>query len=243
MNPVQPARESTKQIPGAGELRNVLCALAERRSLAPVAIQAGLIGGFANVELFPEERPAIATAAPRRLATFRAGRGCARAALRELGSPEIAIPSAPSGAPVWPAGFVGSIAHTNEIAAAVVAPSSAVRGLGLDVETSDPLDSVGMLQLVCRPDELIAAHDASTGENLQRGKLIFAIKEAVYKLYSPLTGAFLEFHDLAVSLDEPAGMFLAHLADPQRPPVANARSITGVFARAGGLIVALASIP
>lgn len=192
--------------------------------------------------LFPEEAGAVAKAAPVRLATFRAGRGCARAALKKLGSPPAAIPVTPSGAPIWPQGFVGSIAHTNEIAAAVIARSDRVKGLGLDLETSEPIDDATMVGIVCQPEELVPARQAAALENLRRGKLIFVIKEAVYKLYSPLAGAFLEFHDLTVFLDEPAGTFRAVLANPERPSLNGVRAVTGVFAETEGLVIALTSL-
>ena len=156
--------------------------------------------------------------------------------------PEAAIPVGPSGAPVWPDGYVGSITHTNAIAAAIVARGPAVRGLGLDLETDDPFDDAVMATIVCRPEELLPGLDPSDPRNLQRGKLIFVIKEAAYKLYRPLAGAFLEFHDLAVSLDESAGTFHAVLTSPERPAIAGIRSIAGVFDDAEGMLLALASL-
>jgi 4'-phosphopantetheinyl transferase EntD len=238
----QPREGQTKRAPDATRVKGILQAMAKSRSIAPCAIQVGTIGALADVELLPGEISAVANAAPRRLATFRAGRGCARAALKELGSTELAIPRGPSGAPIWPRGFVGSIAHTNELAAAVAARSDRVSGLGLDIETGEPLDSETLLQIVCRAEELIPGLDPSDSENLQRGKVIFAVKEAVYKLYSPLTATFLEFHDLATACDESTGAFRADLVHPQRQAAAGVRTITGVFVRAEGLIVALASL-
>jgi 4'-phosphopantetheinyl transferase EntD len=68
------------------------------------------------------------------------------------------------------------------------------------------------------------------------------VKEAIYKLYRPLSDAFLEFHDLSISLNESEGTYRAELANPQRPVLAGVRAITGVFARAEGLFIALASL-
>jgi len=99
-----------------------------------------------------------------------------------------------------------------------------------------------MMQVVCRPEELLPGLAASNPENLHRGKLIFAAKEAVYKLYWPLANAFLEFHDLAIFLDEKAGAFRATITKPARPPAADVLSFTGVFAEAEGLVLALASL-
>jgi len=237
-----PAGKERKHSPDPFLVRQALQALVAARRISDCAVHADLVQNFTNCALFPEEAAAVAKAAPARLLTFRAGRGCARAALKQLGCTEVAIPMGLSGAPMWPLGFVGSIAHTNEIAVAIVAASKAVKGLGLDIETDEPLDNATMAQIVCRPEELIERSDAAAPPNLRRGKLIFVIKEAIYKLYQPLSGAFLEFNDLAVSLDETAGTFRAGLTNPERPAVDSVRAFTGVFAASQGLIIALTSL-
>ena len=66
-------REETKRIRNEYRLKNVLQAMAEDRMIAPYAIQVGQLDTFARVDLFPVEISAIASAGPRRLATFRAG--------------------------------------------------------------------------------------------------------------------------------------------------------------------------
>jgi 4'-phosphopantetheinyl transferase EntD len=69
------------------------------------------------------------------------------------------------------------------------------------------------------------------------------VKEAVYKLYWPLSNVFLEFHDLSVSFDESAAAFRAELVNPQRPALTGDRSISGECARVEGVFIALASLP
>jgi 4'-phosphopantetheinyl transferase EntD len=156
---VRPAGD-TRRTPDPVRLQQVLRSLVGMRRIPACAVRVGLVQDFGNVVLFPEEAAAVHRAAPVRLATFRAGRGCARAALTDLGSTEFAIAVASSGAPIWPPGFAGSIAHTNEIAAAVVARSDAGAALGLDIEGDAPLDDATMVQIVCRPEELVSANHA-----------------------------------------------------------------------------------
>lgn len=89
------------------------------------------VGGDPGFDL-PE---AIRRCAPRRQATFASGRKAARDALRKAGHRGDPIPGiAEDGLPDWPAGWLGSISHSDEIAAALVAPIGGVRLLGLDVE-------------------------------------------------------------------------------------------------------------
>ncbi len=206
---------------------------------AGCAVAAGMLETFSTTVLFQTELPAIDGAQPRRRAAFRGGRACARAALGELGVQPVAIPAGAAGAPCWPDGFVGSISHTDEVAAAVVARSPPVYGIGLDIEGDGQLDDATMVRIVCRPEELVPGCNPSHTGNLRHGKLLFVLKEAVYKLYWPLTGTFLDFHDLRVTLEEAAGTFRAELVDPQLPAVAGTRAITGRFARAEGFVIAL----
>jgi 4'-phosphopantetheinyl transferase EntD len=220
-------------------LTTILQTMADNCHLTAYAIQVGPLESFSNAPLFPTE---ISPMSPRRRATFQAGRACAHAALKELGSPDLAIPIGPSGAPVWPPGFVGSITHTNDVAAAIVAPSEKVRGVGLDIETDEPFDHAEIVRMVCRPEELLPGRDLSDPANLEHAKLLFVIKESVYKLYRPLCDAFLEFHDLSVSLDESTAAFQATLVNPQRPALAGNRTITGNSAKAESLFIALASL-
>src|SRR5580692_9704966 len=98
-------------MPDVFRLRNILQTMAENRPVPGCAVEVALVESFANAPLFPIEISVIASAAPPRMATFRAGRACARGALKELGSRNVAIPIGPSGAPIWPPGFVGSITH------------------------------------------------------------------------------------------------------------------------------------
>ncbi len=208
--------------------------LSARHAVAVREIERG--GGADQRSPLPAE---LAGAGERRRAAFLAGRAGAHAALRALGSHAPAIPMGPAGAPVWPNGFVGSISHTDRLAAAVVATDPPVAGLGLDIEDDLPLDEAEMVGLVCRADELADALRPSAPEHLLRGKLLFVIKEAVYKLHRPLGGAFLDFHDVRVTLDTSAGRFRAELIHARQQGGAGA-VIRGGFARANGSLAALA---
>lgn len=223
----------------ARRLERALQTLAQDWLSVRCAVAVGALQDLVTTGLFPSEVLPNANVHPRRQATFRAGRACAHTALGELGGPAVAIPIGTSGAPIWPDGFAGSISHTDEIAAAVVARSPPVRGFGLDLERDKPLDDATMVRLVCRPDELIRDGDPSHHANRRRGKLLFVVKEAVYKLYRPLTGAFLDFQDLRVLLDQDASAFRAELFDPALPSLGGIRTLTGRFAEAEGFVMAL----
>src|SRR5947209_8110705 len=61
-----------------------------------------------------------------------AARIAARSALRELGAGGAApLPRSPSGAPVWPAGIVGSLAHDASFALCAAARRGRLLGVGV----------------------------------------------------------------------------------------------------------------
>ncbi len=123
-----------------------------------------------------------------------AGRLLARSLLAELGHADAAIPRGPRGAPIWPAGIVGSLAHDAVAAVAAVARRAAVRAVGIDVEPAEPL-----------PAELVAmvtteAERRSIPPDVLASRAPFALKEAVYKAANTVDGRFLDFPDVRLCL-------------------------------------------
>lgn len=159
--------------------------------------------------LFVEERAAIERAVARRQAEFSAGRAAARAALQQLGRPPVAIPVGPGRAPLWPAGITGSISHCRS---AVIAVASAfnvqVGHIGIDVEEAGTLERE-LWEAICTPkeiSELVGLTDAG-----RCAKVIFSIKEAVYKAQYPVTERLLDFQQVEISSLDPSGRFTAQI--------------------------------
>jgi 4'-phosphopantetheinyl transferase EntD len=122
-----------------------------------------------------------------------AARIVARGLLGDLGADAQApLLRSPSGAPLWPEGILGSLAHDDDFAVAAIARRGRLAGLGVDVEPSEPLPG-DLIDLVLR-----AAERAETeGDGVKR-RLVFAAKEAVYKAIHPLDGTPLEYADIEV---------------------------------------------
>jgi 4'-phosphopantetheinyl transferase EntD len=146
----------------------------------------------------PEEAAAVARAVEKRRREFAAGRACARQALAALGAPPQALPVGPARAPIWPAGFIGSISHCDGVCCAVAARTAAMAGLGLDVEDAGPLPE-GSARIVLRAEEARAQESLAATPGLDWAKLAFSAKEAAYKACQPLLGGRLGFLDAAVS--------------------------------------------
>jgi 4'-phosphopantetheinyl transferase EntD len=133
---------------------------------------------------------------PRRRASG-AARIVARRLLGELGADASApLRRSPSGAPFWPEGVVGSLAHDDEFAVAAVALRTDIARLGVDIEPAEPLPS----DIVDRV--LSVGEKRLTNNDRVMSRLIFSSKEAVYKALNALDGSPLEYDDIEIRLAE-----------------------------------------
>jgi len=152
-------------------------------------------------DLLPGEAVYVAKAVTKRINEFAAGRECARRALANFGVTGFALLAAPDRQPLWPADFVGSITHTAGFCAAAVVPRSMCRALGLDSERSGA-PTVDIWPTLCRPEELAWVESLPPDQRSAAVTLIFSAKEAVYKCQYPVTGEWLDFHDLRVDVPD-----------------------------------------
>jgi 4'-phosphopantetheinyl transferase EntD len=169
--------------------------------------------------IFPEEAPAIARAVIKRRIEFAAGRHCARMAMRELGHSPCGIPRGADRAPVWPEGLVGSITHSSELCAAVVAPIQVLRSVGIDMEKIGAVPEA-LKERILRPDETSALDRSGSPGGADWLTLYFCLKEAAYKAFYPVARRMIEFQQMRVRVNaehqcyvaEPPG--LAEMGNP-----------------------------
>jgi 4'-phosphopantetheinyl transferase EntD len=185
--------------------------------LPPVVASAECFDDPPGVVLFDEERAVVARAVDKRRREFATVRHCARRALASLGHPPVALVPGRRGAPLWPDGIVGSMTHCDGYRAAALARADQVRAVGIDAEPDGPLPD-GVLHLIARPEEIAHLADLRHGggagpEHWER--LLFSCKEAVFKVWFPLTQRELDFHDASIRLHPGDATFTADLlADP-----------------------------
>jgi 4'-phosphopantetheinyl transferase EntD len=165
----------------------------------------------ADATLFPEEEALVARAVEKRRREFTTARLCAREALDSLGIPAVSIPAGERGEPLWPVGVLGSITHCEKYRAAAVANSSEVITLGIDAEPNAALPA-GLVNDIARPEELPALRRLrADAPDVHWDRLLFSVKESIYKAWFPLARRWLGFEDAVVSLDPDAGTFQARL--------------------------------
>lgn len=191
------------------------------------------------------EAAAVARARPGRQREFAAGRAAAARAMAALGLPPAPLPAGADRAPVWPPGLVGSIAHDGRVCLAALARQDRCAGIGIDVEPDAPLPA-DLLAAVCTETERAHLARLPAAEAGRAARLAFSAKESLYKCQYPLTGRVLEFDEVEIFCEGPAGAargrFAARLCRAAGPFPAGAR-FAGQFARAAGLLVTLVALP
>lgn len=196
-----------------------LAEAAARLSCPRIRVAARAIAPGDEDALLPTEAASIPAPLHVRRASG-AARIAARGLLAALGFPGCPVPKLPSGAPLWPAGVVGSLAHDGQVAVAAVARSADIAALGIDVEPNEPLPAE-LQDLVPTPRERCAG---------TAGRPVFAAKEAVYKAVAALDGTLLDYREIETDLG--AG----------RATIADGRSLTLRYTSSPRVIV-LALIP
>jgi 4'-phosphopantetheinyl transferase EntD len=169
-------------------------------TLVPASASAELFSDVPESTMFSDEAAAVAGAGAERRREFGTVRWCARKALRQLGVPAVPILPNEDRAPRWPVGVVGSMTHCAGYRAAVVARSGELCGVGIDAEAHAALPPA-VLDFALRGEErarLLTLVDADPA--LHWDRIVFCAKEAVYKAWFPLTGRWLDFHDVSITV-------------------------------------------
>ncbi|MFI1258030.1 4'-phosphopantetheinyl transferase [Streptomyces netropsis] len=194
--------------------------------------------------LFPEEEAVVARAVPKRRREFAAVRSCARRALGRFGLAPVPLIPTPRGAPQWPEGMVGSMTHCDGYRAAAVARAGDAASIGIDAEPDGPLPE-GVLDIIALPSELRWIHArAAAGPGVHWDRLLFSMKESVFKTWYPLTGRELDFSEAEIDVDPDARTFSARLLVPG-PVVAGRRmdGFSGRWTAGSGLVVTAIVLP
>lgn len=193
--------------------------------------------------LFPVELAAIGRAVEKRRLEFTTARACAHRALELLGRSAAAVPRGARGAPRWPEGLVGSITHCAGYRACALAEASAIAAIGIDAEPHAALPD-GVLEhiVVARERAWIEAR-MLRDPGVHWDRLVFSIKETVYKAWSPHCERALGFQDAAITLDIASRSFRAELSAPGLVLGGeHVNALTGRWQVSDGLIVSALAV-
>ncbi|MFE7275526.1 4'-phosphopantetheinyl transferase [Streptomyces sp. NPDC057623] len=203
----------------------------------------------AGTALYPEEEAVVARAVGKRRREFAVVRSCARRAMDKLGVPPQPILPGERGAPLWPAGLVGSMTHCDGYCAAALVRAVDLASLGIDAEPHQTLPD-GVLPAVALPAEAERLRRlAGEHPGVHWDRLLFSAKESVYKAWFPLTGKWLDFTEADIDVftdpgDQRGGGFRARLLVPG--PWVGDRQLDGFEGRwtvRRGLVATAVSVP
>jgi len=157
--------------------------------LAPaVVLRLGAASG--ELDALPaQEQRLVDGAVAQRQAQFAAGRTLARDALIALGEASQPLLKHRDGSPMWPRGVCGSLTHTHDVAAAVVAHRHDFLSIGIDIEASRRFPLEATDTVLTPAEQLWADSDAMRLR-------VFCAKEAIYKCLAPLGWPDLDFRDV-----------------------------------------------
>ncbi len=197
-----------------------------------------------DAPLFPAEEKSIERAVEKRRREFVTARACAHTALERLGVQPQAILSGPQGAPRWPTGIVGSITHCEGYRASAVARRDDLVTIGVDAEPNQPLPR-GVLARIALPREREWVGElAGAAPAVCWDRLLFCMKEAVYKAWFPLAERWLGFEDAVITVDQALEKFEARLL--VEGPSLGGSELTGFSGRwlaRDGLVLAAIAMP
>ena len=161
-------------------------------------------------DLHPLEQALVSHSVDVRKAEFGDARWCAHQALSELGEwNNEPILRGERGMPLWPRDITGSMTHTEGFRAAVVAPTSHVRSMGLDAEPAQPLPRE-VIGSIARPGEMPQLERLRSEGVECADRLLFCAKEATYKAWFPMTHRWLGFEDAEIDIRSD-GSFVSYL--------------------------------
>lgn len=147
---------------------------------------------------YEAETELMARASEKRRREFYSGRQMARNALLRSGGAPCAIYRGKLGNPIWPSGYLGSITHDHQWCLAAVVTDGSLLGIGIDLIEHPESVSDDLADMICTEADkkLIFAQFP----HLPPIGLAFSLKESVAKAISVLSGRFLDFLEIRLTL-------------------------------------------
>lgn len=204
------------------------------RALPGVLAAVALVDCGAPVDGSPAPRPL------RRQRQSAAARELGLALLREAGAAAGNIGRGSDGQPLWPAGYAGSLAHTEGHAAAAVCRVDDWLAVGIDIEPDRPLPPDTDSMVLRDEEREWVADRCKNWSGLDRA--IFCAKECVHKAIHPLRGAWLDFQEVRIGFDQDLSRFTVEPVSEAAAAAFGGLQSWGVIERIDGHIVAVLAL-
>ncbi|MEP4546047.1 MAG: 4'-phosphopantetheinyl transferase superfamily protein [Saccharospirillum sp.] len=149
---------------------------------------------------FAVESDLMSGASEKRRLEFYSGRHLARKALQRAGATPAGIARGHLANPIWPSGYVGSITHGNQWVAAVAVKNDKLYGVGIDLLEQPEAVTKDLSDVILSRSEraLLSSHFPG----LPPVGLAFSFKESVIKTVSVMSGRFLDFLEISLTVSD-----------------------------------------
>ena len=150
-------------------------------------------------EIHPKELEIAAQfKASKRRDEFITARRCAQMAMQKAKLPGLPVLRSPNRSPQWPFSIVGSISHGAGYAAAILCrQGSGLVGIGIDMENLNREIKSNICRQVLTEFEIQKWLKGREEVNREI-KIIFSLKEAIYKCFFPISEIYLGFKDAEI---------------------------------------------
>jgi 4'-phosphopantetheinyl transferase EntD len=207
--------------------------------ILPVSVVCSEQIGTLKGSLLPEEAELLGPGTvPGRVQEFAAGRTCARIALESIGVSPRPLLMGRRREPLWPLGVTGSITHCKDYCAAAVVSTQHYVGIGIDAEPNRPLP-LDVLEIVSVSSERDWLSRCSNN-SLCWDRLLFSIKESIYKAWFQVTQQWLGFDQAIVEIQSSTRTFTAAI---QHLDVSFPKRIEGSYLATSSLLLTSAWVP
>jgi len=127
---------------------------------------------------------------------FYSGRWCAIQCLIKKNESNLAVQIGEDRAPIWPVGIIGSISHSDRLAAALLDNDTDCLAIGLDIQPLSPQSLAKDLKnTILHPVEIKRFDNQF---NARLFDLIFSAKETLFKALYPSCSIFFDHQDAEV---------------------------------------------
>lgn len=195
---------------------------------------------YYGIELPLDLRSAVA----KRRCEYLAGRVLYQQLLQHIGHPYQPLLRSNAGAPLWPAGFTGSISHSDGIAICCLCPLTDYKSVGIDIESHLTVQTCADIeQMIMQPDEQRYLQLLPDSDYTRLVSLVFSAKESLYKAIFPDVGRFFGFEDAAiVSIKPDSQQFTLRLTTRLSQQHDVGRVYHGHYRWQGGQVVSLITL-
>ncbi|MCL2737080.1 MAG: 4'-phosphopantetheinyl transferase superfamily protein [Propionibacteriaceae bacterium] len=152
--------------------------------------------------LWPGEWERVSAEPAARQGEYATVRDCARTAVGALGVAPGPILADSRGAPVWPDGIIGAMTHCRGYRAAAAARRGWLRSIGIDAEPAAALPERVLERISSKREQAWIAMLARKDASIPWDRILFSMKESMYKAWYPVATTGLGFHDVDLHLHD-----------------------------------------